>query len=159
MKSYRSGPVLPLIWLALDGASAFFLHAFFSRNLEFYGMFLAAVTITSWGAFIGLEHRLSRAGWEDPVVRLWSRLLPQHSAPTAALDATMASFGVAQDQVRRYCEFIDRLKASYGPKTDFDANIEVEFSHFQPNGKVVVNMYAKTSLGEAMIGMLKERLG
>jgi hypothetical protein len=155
MNESQSGPLLPTIWLASDGSFDFWLHGAL-RKPEFYWMFVAVVAILSFGVFMDLEHRLHRAGWQDPIGRVWRRLWAAKAKPAAQLDCILSPPSVMDDQFRRYGAFVGRVKAEYG--ADFDANIELEFSHFETDGRVVVNAYPKTQMGEAMIGLVRARL-
>jgi hypothetical protein len=100
-----------------------------------------------------------RPAWKDRAARLSHLLFPLRRTRVERLNSIIEPLRPTREQVRRYCEFVDRLRRSYGSTIDFDTHVEIEFSHFLENGRVVVNMYAKTFRGEAMIGVLKEKLG
>jgi hypothetical protein len=157
MSESQSGPIVPTIWAALDGSFDYWLHGVL-RKPEFYWMFAAVVMIISFGVFMELQHRLCLAGWQDPIGRAWRRSRTQKSSPAERRDATSFPLGVTDEQFRRYRAFVDRVRSEYEASVDIDANIEFELAHFETDGRVVVNVYPKTKMGEAMIGPVRARL-
>jgi hypothetical protein len=156
MSESQSGPIVPAIWAALDGSFDYWLHGVL-RKPEFYWAFAAVVMIVSFGAFMELQHRLCLAGWQDPIGRAWRRLRTRNTVPAERSDASFL-LGVTDEQFRRYRAFVDRVRCECGAPADLDANIEFELSHFEADGRVVVNVYPKTKIGEAMIGPVRARL-
>jgi hypothetical protein len=150
-KQYQSSPVFLLGWIVLDSVFDVSILPLFAGRPAFYWMFVGVIMFVSFGASIEFEHALHLAGWQDPLVRLW------HRARSPRLDA-IAGLHVTDEQLRRYCEFVDRIRSDCAAGMDLDGNIELELSHFQDDGTLVVNAYPKTTMGEAMIGMVTARL-
>jgi hypothetical protein len=158
MSESQSGPIVPTIWAALDGSFDYWLHGVL-RKPEFYWIFAAVVMIISFGAFMELQHRLHLAGWRDPIGLAWRRLWAPKKVPAAPQRNSIGfSLGVTDEQFRRYCALVDQVRTECGEVAEFDANIELELSHFEADGRVVVNVYPKTERGEAMIGLVRARL-
>jgi hypothetical protein len=159
MHRHQSGLILLVIWIASNGAFDFWLHGVL-RQPEFYWMFVAVVVVISLGILMDLEHRLCLAGWQNPVRRMFrrNRSGADASAQPPAPPAQPLSFGATDDEIHRYCAFVQKLKSEYDSSLDFDTHIELELSHFRPDGSVVLNAYAKTPTGVAMLGLVKARL-
>lgn len=157
MKQYKSSVVLQLAWVGLDATFDVATEPVFSGRPVFYWMFVGVFMVLSFGAFVELEHRLWLAGWEDPLVKAWRRIRSARKAASSPPTA-VSHFAVSDEQIGRYRAFTDKIKAHYGADMDFDANIELEFSHFRDDGTLVVNAYPKTAMGHAMIGTVRARL-
>jgi hypothetical protein len=156
MSESQSGPIVPTIWAALDGSFDYWLHGALQKP-EFYWMFAAVVMIVSFGVFMELQHRLCLAGWEDPIGRAW-RSRTRKGAPAERRDVPNYLLDVSDEQFRRYRAFVDQVRSECEASADLDSNIEFEFSHFEADGRVVVNVYPKTKIGETMIGPVRARL-